>query len=186
MRRTERPDLALVEGAEQLSLAGRGRLSDFIEKQGAAACGLEQCLVVPRCPREGAFPVPDELAWKQRFANTAAVHGHKRLRASGAGGVDRPREELLAAAGRSLEEHNGRGVHGSLSEIHGPPDGFALPDDGLEALRPADGVALRDLMGERRDLLGIHRSSQRLPHPSGIVIAFSTDGHDAGCSSRRE
>ena len=100
--------------------------------------------------------------------------------------MDRPREELLAAAGRSLEEHNGRGVHGSLSEIHGPPDGFALPDDGLEALRTADGVALRDLMGERRDLLGIHRSSQRLPHPSGIVIAFSTDGHDAGCSSRRE
>ena len=48
--------------------------------------------------REGALDVAEELALEQRLGDRAAVDGHERAVAPGAGGVNRARHQLLADA----------------------------------------------------------------------------------------
>lgn len=71
--------------------------------------------------------------------------------------MDRPREQLLAAARGAFEERDGGRVYGASSQSDGPSDSLALPDYGLEAFRLADGVERRDAIGRRLDVLTSHR-----------------------------
>ena len=89
-----RPDLAhflLLYRPQQLDLHGKRQIGDFVQKQRAAAGGLEKSVAFGVGARKGAFLVAEELGFHQVFGNGTAIDGHERLGA--------PRPLLVDQAG---------------------------------------------------------------------------------------
>jgi hypothetical protein len=62
----ERPELALLQHAQQLDLEGRAGFADFVEEQRAAIGLLEQADAVVDRAGEGAALVAEQLGFEQR------------------------------------------------------------------------------------------------------------------------
>ena len=55
LRRSQRSNATLLNGAQQLWLHGQWQVTDFVQKQGSARGGLEEPLTVLVGTREGTF-----------------------------------------------------------------------------------------------------------------------------------
>src|SRR5215470_12832509 len=89
-------ELPFLNDAQQFHLDRWRRVADFVQKDGPAVRDFEQTRLVGNGSSEGAFYVPEKLAFQERFRNGTTVDGHKGHRASGAVIVNRPRNQLLS------------------------------------------------------------------------------------------
>ena len=75
------PDLALLDGAQQLDLEQGRDLGDLVEEERAAVGGREEPDLVGDRPGERALDVAEELGLHQRLGDGAAVHRDEGLAA---------------------------------------------------------------------------------------------------------
>jgi hypothetical protein len=85
--------------AQQLDLHGERQVGHLVEKERAAAGGLEEAVPVVLGAGEGALAVAEELAFHQVFRDRAAVDRHEGAGGAGAAAVDQAGAQFLAAAG---------------------------------------------------------------------------------------
>jgi hypothetical protein len=96
-------DLALLEHAQELGLKRGLQVADLVEKEGPAVGELEAPGLRLGRASEGALFVAEQLALDQRGRECGAVDGDQRRVTTRAPRVERPGEELLAAAGLAEE-----------------------------------------------------------------------------------
>src|SRR2546430_14886611 len=106
------PALLLLDHAQQLHLQVYGHLADLVQKNRPVVGGGEQAWATLHGAREGAFHVPEELAFEKRLRDGSTVDGNERLSAPGTGRVDGAGNELLAGAALAGHEHVARGRSG--------------------------------------------------------------------------
>jgi hypothetical protein len=82
-------------------------VADFVEEERAAVGRLEPARLGRERAGERAFLVAEEFALDQAFGEGAAVHRHEGLAAAAAQVVHMPRDQFLAGAGLSDDEHVG-------------------------------------------------------------------------------
>src|SRR5206468_3121120 len=115
-----RPDLVLLEDAQELRLERWRDVADLVQEDRAAVgFGEEPGRVADRAG-EGAAHVPEELALEQRLGERAAVDGHERPLAARAVRVDGTCDELLAGAALAEDEHRaapGRNARDRLVDV---------------------------------------------------------------------
>src|SRR5205085_3113460 len=100
-------DLAALERAEHLRLRHEIHVADLVEEERAAVRLLEEAAALALRAGERALLVTEELALDELARDRRAVHLHERLLLARAEPVDRPRDELLAGAALSRDEHAG-------------------------------------------------------------------------------
>src|SRR5690606_8281616 len=86
----EPPDLALLEGAQELDLERGRHLAELVEEECAAGGRLEEAGLVTLGAGEGASTVAEELGLEQRLGDRAAVERDERLVGALAVRVDQP------------------------------------------------------------------------------------------------
>ena len=94
----ERTDFALLQHAQQLHLQRRRHIADFVQKQRASFRRLKESFARAYRAGKGATGVTEQLRLQQLLRQRAAVNGDKRFARARAGGVDRLRQHLFAAA----------------------------------------------------------------------------------------
>jgi len=100
----QRLHLAGLQHSEERRLGRRGELSDLVEEKCAAVRPRE--MTVPGAgARERARDGPEKLRLDQIPGNGRAVHRHIRCGGAGRSVVARPRDELLADTGLSVDQH---------------------------------------------------------------------------------
>ena len=88
----------LLGHAEQLGLQRRGHVGDFIQEDGAVVGHLEAANPLRHRAGEGAFLVPEELAFEQGLRDGGAVDLDQRAGRARAPGVDDIGQHFLAHA----------------------------------------------------------------------------------------
>src|SRR4029077_6236623 len=106
-------DLAILKHAEQRDLCFRRQIADLVEEDRAAIGGLEPAEAPLQRARERALLVAEELGGDERRGNGRTVHTNEGATRSTRLLVDGPRDQLLATAGFTGDEH-GRVGHGHL------------------------------------------------------------------------
>ena len=102
--RAHGPHLALLQHAQQFRLQRQRHVADFVQKQGSAACALQQTLVVVGGAGECAFAVSEQFRFEQRLRYRGAVYGDEGRGGARAGAMDRACEQFLAGAARAVDE----------------------------------------------------------------------------------
>ena len=92
-------DLAGVEQPEQLRLYVQVQLTDFVEEQRSALGGADDAGGRVLCAREGATPVPEEVAVEHVARHPLAVVRNEGLVGGSGMVVNRACEQFLARAG---------------------------------------------------------------------------------------
>ena len=116
-------ELFFFERAQNLGLHRERQIADFVEEQRAPVRELELAGLSLRRAGERAFLVAEQLRFEQRLGNRRAVDGDERTVRPRAERVERPREQLLAGAALSFEQHGGVGGsravqrHGHLLQL---------------------------------------------------------------------
>ena len=130
--------LPLLNHAQQLGLHGKRQVANFVQKQRAARCALEQAFAVGYRPGISAFAGTEKFGFEQRFGNGAAIDGHKRPIGTVAALVQGARHQLLARARFPPDQHGGHAgchftqggfelLHGRASTDHAGQRGWLLP-----------------------------------------------------------
>ncbi len=94
----DRPDLAVLQRAQQLRLHLGPHVADLVEEQGAAVGHLEQAALGADGAGERAARVAEQLGLEQRLGQRRAVDRHERRVGARRVGVDGARDQLLAGA----------------------------------------------------------------------------------------
>ena len=94
----------LLQDAQQFGLQPGSQFADFVEEDRAAVGALELPLLQSDRSGEGAYLMPEELAFEQRFGNSGAVEGHERLARAGAVAVDGTGDQFLAGAALASDQ----------------------------------------------------------------------------------
>src|SRR5690606_29100975 len=97
--------LAFLQHAQQLALQVERDLADLVQEDGAAVGELEAAYTVPMRAGERALHVPEELALEQLVGDRRAVDLHEGPVAARAARMDHVRDELLADARLTLDQH---------------------------------------------------------------------------------
>jgi len=98
-------DRVRLERAQQLDLQLERHLGDLVEKQRAAARGLEHADVLRDRAGEAAFLVAEQLRLGDIAGNRAAIDRHERPAASRAHVVQQSRDNVLARAAFSHDQY---------------------------------------------------------------------------------
>jgi hypothetical protein len=159
---SERGDLLLLEGAEQLRLEAEGHLSDLVEEEGAAVGRLKATHALLRRARVGATAVTEELALHEGLGDGGTVHRDEGARSASARAVDGPRDQLLAGPGLAMDE-DGAVARGDALEHreHREERGRLAQHLGGVAVAPrarARGLGDRRVGVDARDGLGPHHA----------------------------
>src|SRR5581483_11494935 len=99
------PDLALLEGAEELRLHRGRHVADLVDEERAAMRALEEALAGLGRAREGALLVAEELGLEEAVRERGAVLAHERPGAARGELVDGARGELLPGPRLAADEH---------------------------------------------------------------------------------
>ncbi len=133
--RAQLHDLLFLQHPQQLHLQHGAHGLDLVQKQSAAAGGLEEADVAALfCPGEGALLVAEQLAFQQRVRNGGAVDGHKGLLGPGAGRVDGMGEQLLAGAAFAADQDGGIAGGHPAGQLAGGHHAGAVTDDAVEGV----------------------------------------------------
>jgi len=145
LARAERPELAVLQDAEELGLDGHGDLGDLVEEDDPAVGLLEQARLVPVGPGEGALAIAEQLRFEEVLGDGGAVADDERLVLVRAQAVDGPGDDLLAGP-RLARDERAREVLGDvLDEPEDLEHGRIAADEALE-----DVLALQPLLEVQR------------------------------------
>src|SRR5580704_16709949 len=100
-------ELPLLQDAQELRLQLERNVADFIQKQRSLVRQLNPPNLLSDCTREGAAFVAKQFAFEQATGDRGAVYFYERPVPSWAAIVNGARNEFLARAGLSQEEHGG-------------------------------------------------------------------------------
>src|SRR5262249_23480890 len=131
-------DLAVLEDAEQRGLDREARFADLVEEEGAAVGRLEEPASGAIGAGERAADVAEELALEERVGERRAVRREERPARPRAVVVDRARDQLLAGARLTLDQHGDARLRGTLRELDRLERRLALADDAVEAIAVAE------------------------------------------------
>ncbi len=104
----DRPDLALLQHAEQAGLDPERHVADLVEEQRATIGLDEHAGALGGGARERAFAVAEQLAVDQRVGDRAAVERHEPARLALAAVVQGACDELLTGAALTLDQDRHR------------------------------------------------------------------------------
>ena len=93
--------------AQQLDLHRQRNVAHLVQKQRAAAGGLDQAGARGGGPGEGAALMAEQLGLEQVFRQAGAVHRHQRAGGARTGLVHRASHQFLAGAGFALQQYGG-------------------------------------------------------------------------------
>ena len=91
-----------------MRLHAQAHLADLVEEDRAPVRGLQLARLVAVGAGEAALDVAEQLRLEQRLGQAGAVHRHERVTASPRARVNAAREQILADAGLSRDEHLAR------------------------------------------------------------------------------
>ena len=131
-------DLAFLERAQQLGLQIERHLADLVQKQRALVRQFQTAHLARDSAGECALLVAEQLAFQQAGRNGGAVELDKRPVAPRAQPVDGARQQLLAGARLSLDQHCGVGGGYRFDLLQYLAQAGALAHDVLEAILQAD------------------------------------------------
>src|SRR6185295_19640284 len=141
----EAAELALLQDAQQLHLGGRRHLADLVEEQRPAIGELEAALAPIGGAGERALFVAEDLALEQRLGNRGAVDRDERKAGARAELMDGLRDQFLAGARLTRDEHRCAGRRRLLDDLVDLPHLRAVADD------RAEGAVLAQLAAQRLD-----------------------------------
>lgn len=98
-------DRVRLERAQQLDLQLGRHLGDLVEKQRAAARGLEHADMLGNRAGETAFLVTEQMRFRNVVRNRAAIDGNERPAAAWAHVVQEPCDDVLARAAFADDQH---------------------------------------------------------------------------------
>ena len=111
-RRADALYFAGLQHSQQFRLQPDRHVGNFVEEQRALVRQLEASDPIDARVREGAFDVPEELAFGNPFRQSSGIHGHERLRLAIRERVQPCGGDFLAGAMFAREEDGGiRGGH---------------------------------------------------------------------------
>ena len=133
--RTNRIDLARLQGAQQFDLRVEGQLANLVEEQGAAVGLLE--LAGPLVDRAGkrAPLVAEQNTFHQVFRDGTAVHRDEGPFLALALALDGPGDQLLADPTLALDQDRNIGSGRAVAKLNDAPHGFAANDEVAERQR---------------------------------------------------
>ena len=200
----DRPELTLLQDAQQLGLQRRLHLANLVEEQRAAVRELDQADLVGDGARERALAMAEQLALEQIGGDGGAVQADERLAGALAVLVDRLGDQLLAGAVLADDEHVrvSRRHHAHQAEqlLHHvalrdePGEGRRALERGLQpAVLLDEGDPLADLVQQRREVPGVDRlfeeaegAARHRPHRGAdAAVAGDHDGLDVGMVAAR-
>ncbi len=117
----DRPELALLQHAQQLDLQRHRHLGDLVKQQRSAVGHLHQAHLVGDGPGERALLVTEELGFHQLAWNRGAVDLDERPHLARAVIVDRRSHQLLARAVLPLNQHARVGRRDHLDHVEQLP-----------------------------------------------------------------
>ena len=120
---TDALNLAGLEEPQQQRLHPQAHLPDFVHEDGAAVGGLEPAALVAVGVGEAALHVTEQLRFEQRVREAGAVDGDERAAAAAAALVNQPRDDFLADAALTGDEHLGIGARGVIDFFFDTPNG---------------------------------------------------------------
>ena len=100
----QRPDLMVLEDAQQLDLKTQRHLPDLVEEQRASLGGADQPLPLALGAREGSADVAEQLVLEQALRQGRAVDAHQRAGPPRTV-VEEAGQHLLAHAGFAFDQH---------------------------------------------------------------------------------
>ena len=182
-RAAEALELALLQHAEQLHLRREGQIADLIEKERAAFGQLEAPLLSRVGAREGALLIPEELRLDEAVGQRRATHFDERFLRPQRVVVDRMRDELLARARFSADEHGRIGRRDLRDLLVHLPHRSARPDDvgeivPIAELLPQVGVLVHQAFlvfldqALKLDRLRDHRRDDAEELDAAVVVAL--------------
>ena len=114
-------ELAVLQHLEQLRLQRKAHVADLVEEHRAVVGELELAgLVLDRAGERAALEA-EQLRLEQLGRQRRAVHLDERLVAPERGGIERPRDQLLAGAALAANQDGHVGVGDALDRARAPP-----------------------------------------------------------------
>src|SRR5215813_5009765 len=105
MLAAEPRELAVLQHLQQLGLQGKAQIADLVEKHRAVIRELELARLVLNRSGERAALETEQFRLEQLGRQRGAVHLHERLVATERGGIERPRDKLLAGAAVTADQN---------------------------------------------------------------------------------
>ena len=131
LRRAQGLEGPLLEDAQQLHLKRHCKITYFIEENGAAVRQVKPAGLIGSRVGERTLSVAEQFGFEESFWEGSAIDFHIGLIFAGAEVVDRPGEEFLSRAARTLDQHRA-GAFGHVGKYR---------EDFLDFLVLADDVA---------------------------------------------
>src|SRR5947209_3475151 len=114
--RTNRAHAGPLNDIQEFGLEWSGKIVDVIQKQCPVLRRLEKSLAVRECSGEGPTLMPEQLAFRQRLVDCAAVYGNEGMTAALlVKFMDGTRQYLLARARLPFEQYGYVADFGGLS-----------------------------------------------------------------------
>ena len=113
----EARELAVLEHLQQLGLQRKAHVSDLVEEHRAVVGELELARLVLDRAGERAALEPEQLRLEQLGGQRGAIHLDERPVAAERGGIERPRDKLLADAALAAHEHGDVGVGDAIDQL---------------------------------------------------------------------
>ncbi len=133
LRSADRFDLAFLEHTQELGLKDRCRVGDFVQKDRASVCLLEQSPFIGHSSCKCAFHMAEQFAFKQRFRQGAAIDDDERLLVPLAQGMNRLGQQPFPCSTLALNQDRGRTVRHQAYHV----------EELLHGRTPADQLAHR-------------------------------------------
>src|ERR1051325_7274744 len=145
---TDAADFLLLKHAQQTALQHGRHGADFIEENRATLGFLEEALLVLDRAGEGALLVAEEFGFEQRFGQRGAIDRHELAELGLAVEVQRARNEFLARAAFSEDEHGAVGVRDAFDHLENGLDFRRGADELVEVVLRAKLLAEEDIFAQ--------------------------------------
>src|SRR5438132_435606 len=110
-------EFSVLQHLEQLGLQRRTHLADLVEEHRPVIGELELARLVLNRAGERAALEPEQLRLEQLGRQRGAIHLDERPVAAERGGIERPRDKLLADAALAAHEHGDVGVGDAIDQL---------------------------------------------------------------------
>ena len=160
----------LLQRTQQVRLGAQWHVANLIEKERALVRGLEAPLARGMCTRKCAALMAEELTLEHPLRQRRAVEWYEGRAAALARLMQRPRDEFLAGARLTRDEHRRVGVHDLVHHVENTLHGLGAADQSGKGKALVEGHVQRSVLPLNRDARagGPHRLAED-PDVQGLL-----------------